>query len=151
MKSKFKIWPVFTNWLHFSEICHILFICIGAVLFVYLTISAMVPMLFGPQMSSTDALGPKLEQHTYITWTAEVNVICMPRWEGGGGVSITCSSNILVMLTIPAIYIKYIHNFWQTRCSRGCPTNSLVINSLSDPFPKISSISFTLKPLGLGS
>ena len=57
-------------------------------------------------LSSTDALGPKLEQHTKITWKTQQNMIFMPRWEGWHGVGITFSPNIQVILTRPATYKK---------------------------------------------
>ena len=35
------------------------------------------------QLTSPDAPGPELDQHTQITWTAFLNVKCMTRWEVG--------------------------------------------------------------------
>ena len=49
------------------------------------------------QMSSPDLLGPKLEQHTEITWKAQVTVVCMTRWDGGDGVGITALAIIHFM------------------------------------------------------
>ena len=66
-------------------------------------------------------------------------------WRYGGKGSLTYRMNELIRdeavyrtaLATPGLL--NIYNYWQTRCSRGCPTNSLVINWVTDPFPKISS------------
>ena len=39
----------------------------------------------------------------------------MPGWEGGGWVGITCLSNIHVLLTGPAIYIKSPHSGFEEK------------------------------------
>ena len=60
-----------------------------------------------PQLSSTDALDPKLKQQTQIAWNYQLKCVArMPRLECGGGVGITYFSNTYIILTRPALFIK---------------------------------------------
>ena len=60
-------------------------------------------------------------------------------------------SVFLELLILPSLHEYYLRlPYCQTRCSRGCLTNSLIIHWVSEHFPKISSITFTLKPFGGG-
>ena len=40
-------------------------------------------------------------------------MICIPRWEGGGGVGLSCFFRIHVMLPTPAYYIKSSHSSFE--------------------------------------
>ena len=49
------------------------------------------------------------------------NAICMPRWEGGGGVSISYVFNIHVLLPTPPYYLKSSHSSFDQKLSRFKP------------------------------
>ena len=66
--------------------------------------------ILSSKVPTTLALGPKLDQHTPINTLKSLeqfsqNMISLPRWEGGGGVSISYCFNTIVTLPTPAFYI----------------------------------------------